>query len=73
MNKMNLLKPNKENLNLNLFLGALFFVLGIFDFCANNFYETNITEFLPGFYKFFYPFNIWNDWSLFNKNRIFWN
>ena len=55
MNKMNFLKPNKENLNLNLFLGALFFALGIFDFCANNFYETNITEFLPSFISFFTP------------------
>ena len=53
MNKINFLKPNKENLNLNLFLSALFFALGIFDISANNFYETNITEFLPGFISFF--------------------
>ena len=36
MNNVNFLKPNKENLNLFLVLGALFFALGIFDFCANN-------------------------------------
>jgi general L-amino acid transport system permease protein len=34
---------------------VLFFALGIFDFCINNFYETNITGFLPGFISFFTP------------------
>ena len=33
MNNVNFLKPNKENLNLYLVFGALFFALGIFDFC----------------------------------------
>ena len=37
MNKINLLKPNKENLNTFLVLGALFFSLGILDFYLNNF------------------------------------
>ena len=50
---VNLLKPNKEKLNFFLILGALFFALGIFDFCLNNFYEKNITAFLPGFISFF--------------------
>jgi general L-amino acid transport system permease protein len=68
MNNVNFLKPNKENLNLFLVLGLYFFALGIFDFCLNNFYEKNITGFLPGFIKFFYTFNFWNDWSSFNKN-----
>ena len=55
MTSVNLLKPNKENLNLFLILGALFFSLGIFDFCLNNFYGKNITAFLPGFISFFTP------------------
>ena len=55
MNNINILKPNKENLNLFLVLGSLFFVLGIFDFSLNNFYEKNITGFLPGFISFFTP------------------
>ena len=55
MNNINLLKPNKENLNLFLLLGSLFFALGIFDFSLNNFYEKNITGFLPGFISFFTP------------------
>ena len=40
---VNLLKPNKKNLNLFLVIGALFFNLGIADFCLNNFYGKNIT------------------------------
>ena len=49
MNTINLLKPDKKNLNLFLLLGTSFFVLGIFDFCLNNFYGKNITAFLPSF------------------------
>ena len=55
MKSVNFLKPNKENLNLFLVFGALFFTLGITDFCLNNFYETNITGFLPSFISFFTP------------------
>ncbi len=55
MSSLKLLKPNKDNLNLFIVLGALFFSLGIIDFCLNNFYETNITNFLPGFISFFTP------------------
>ena len=55
MNNINLLKPNKKNLNLFLVLGLLFFSLGIFDFCLSNFYSKNITSFLPGFISFFTP------------------
>ena len=35
--------------------GTIFFALGVLDFCLNNFYETNITDFLPGFLSFFTP------------------
>ena len=55
MNKINLLKPNKENLKLFLLLGVLFFALVIFDFCLNNFLGKNITYFLPSFISFFTP------------------
>jgi len=57
-NKMiysNILKPNKEKINLFLLIGFLFFSLGILDFCLNNFYGKNITAFLPGFISFFTP------------------
>ena len=55
MSNVSLLKPNKENLNLFLVLGVIFFSLGLIDFCMNNFYEKNITSFLPGFISFFTP------------------
>ena len=55
MINVNILKPNKKNLNLFLVTGALFFTLGIIDFCLNNFYEKNITGFLPGFISFLTP------------------
>ena len=55
MSNINFLKPDRENLNLFLFLGSLFFALGLIDFCLNNFYETNITGFLPAFVSFFTP------------------
>ena len=55
MTSINFLKPNKDNLNLFLVVGALFFSLGIIDFCLNNFYDKNITGFLPGFISFFTP------------------
>jgi len=55
MSRINLLKPNKENLNFFLILGPLFFTLGIFDFCLNNFQGKNITSFLPSFISFFTP------------------
>ncbi len=71
MNNLNFLKPNKENLNFFLFVGILFFALGIIDFCLNNFYEINITKVLPGFISFFTPSNFWNDRTSFNKNRVF--
>jgi general L-amino acid transport system permease protein len=73
MTSVNFLKPNKDNLNLFLVAGALFFTLGLVDFCLNNFYDKNITGFLPGFISFFTPTYFWNDRSSFNKNRIFWN
>jgi len=52
MSNVNLLKPNKENLNLFLVLGVIFFALGLIDFCLSNFYGKNITNFLPGFISF---------------------
>ena len=55
MNNVSFLKPNRENLNLFLVFGIIFFSLGIFDFSLNNFYETNITGFLPSFLSFFTP------------------
>ena len=41
--------------NTSLIIGTLFFLLGILDFCLNNFLGTNITSFLPRFINFFTP------------------
>ena len=45
----------KLSRNTSLIIGTLFFFLGIFDFCLNNFLGTNITSFLPRFINFFTP------------------
>jgi general L-amino acid transport system permease protein len=66
MNKINLLKPNRENLNIFLTLGVLFFSLGILDFCLNNFGAKNITFFLPKYISFFTPLIFRNDWLIFH-------
>ena len=51
----NFFKPNKNNLSLSLSLGSLFFLLGILDFYLNNFFNKNITSFLPSVLSFFTP------------------
>jgi len=55
MTKINLLKPNNNNLPLFLTLGGLFFAFGILDFYLNNFSNINITSFLPRIINFFVP------------------
>jgi len=55
MTKINLLKPDNNNLPLFLILGTVFFVFGILDFYLNNFLNTNITSFLPRIINFFIP------------------
>ena len=65
-NNFNLLKSKHQiNRNTSLTLGTLFFFLGIFDFCLNNFLGTNITSFLPRFINFFTPSNLWSNWTSF--------
>jgi general L-amino acid transport system permease protein len=53
--KLTFLNPNKENLNLYLFLGGAFFILGILDVILNSSFEVNITFFLPRILNFFTP------------------
>ena len=56
MKNINLFKTQqRKNLKNFLILGALFFSLGILDFCLNNFQDKNITFFLPRFISFFTP------------------
>ncbi len=52
INNMNFFKPRsklQKNNNTALILGILLFSFGIIDFYLNNYYNTNITSFLPRF------------------------
>ena len=56
INNFNLLKSkNQKNRNISLIIGILFFSLGIIDFYLNNYFNTNITSFLPRIINFFTP------------------
>ena len=55
MKRINLLKPDNNNLPLFLLLGLGFFTFGILDFYLNNFLNVNITSFLPRIINFFTP------------------
>ena len=56
MKNVNLFKnQQRKNLKNFLILGVFFFLLGILDFCLNNFQDKNITFFLPGVISFFTP------------------
>jgi len=53
---MNFFKSkNNKNTNISLILGVLFFLVGIIDFYLNNYFNTNITSFLPRIINFFTP------------------
>ena len=45
--KLNLVKPNKENLNTFVAIGSVLILVGFFDFLANTFLDLNLTGFLP--------------------------
>ena len=53
--KLNLVKPNKENLNTFVTLGSVLILVGFFDFLANTFLDLNFTGFLPGGLSFLTP------------------
>jgi len=56
INNFNLLKSNhQKNRNISLIIGVLFFSVGIIDFYLNNYFNTNITSFLPRIVNFFTP------------------
>ena len=58
MTKINILRPNNKNLSFFLGLGSLFFTLSIIDFSLNNFFDKNITFFLPRYINFFGSENV---------------
>jgi general L-amino acid transport system permease protein len=56
MNKLNFLKPDKENLSTYIYSGSILFLIAVLDVFLNAFFETNITSFLPSFMSFILPF-----------------
>ena len=55
MNNINILKPDKENLNLFIFLGVFFITLALLDILTSTFLNFNITGFFPNFISYFSP------------------
>jgi general L-amino acid transport system permease protein len=58
MNNLNILKPNKENLNAFILLGSFFIILSFLDVLGSTFLEINITGFLPFGISYFSPLMI---------------
>ena len=52
---INLVKPNKENLNSFVSIGSFLILIGFFDFCINTFFNWNFTGFLPDKLSYFIP------------------
>ena len=55
MNNLNILKPNKENLNTFILLGSFFIILSFLDVLGSTFFKINITGFLPYGISYFSP------------------
>ena len=53
--KINLIKPNKENLYTFVTIGSIIILVGFFDFLANTFFGVNFTGFLPAGLSYFMP------------------
>ena len=49
MNKLNFLKPDKENLTMYLYSGVFLFLIAVLDVFVGAFFEINITSFLPSY------------------------
>ena len=55
MNKLNFLKPDKQNLSTFLYIGSFLFFIAVFDVFLTSFFKTNITSFLPNILSFLLP------------------
>ncbi len=55
MNKINFIRPNKENLQLYLLIGSLFIILSILDVFLKSYFTINLASFLPDTLNFFLP------------------
>ena len=55
MNKLNFLRPDRENLNTYIYTGSTLFLIAMFDVFLNSFFKINITSFLPNILSFLFP------------------
>ena len=55
MNKINFLKPNRDNLYTYLYLGIFLLSLSILDVFLSSFFSVNATSFLPNSISFLLP------------------
>ena len=55
MSNLNILKPNKDNLNTFILLGSIFIILSFIDILFNTFLTFNLTGFLPASISYFSP------------------
>ena len=55
MEKINFLKPNKEQINLYLSIGAFLILFSFIDVLSNTFLDVNLTNFLPNVLSYFSP------------------
>ena len=55
MNKLNFLKPDRQNLSTFLYIGSFLFFIAVFDVFLTSFFKTNITSFLPNILSFLLP------------------
>ena len=56
MSTLNLLRPSKDNLQSNLYLGSFLVGISILDVFLNSFLKLNITSFLPSIISIVLPF-----------------
>ena len=55
MNKLNFLKPDRQNLSTYLYIGSFLFFISVFDVFLTSFFKINITSFLPSTLSFLLP------------------
>ena len=55
MNKLNFLKPDRQNLSTYLYTGSFLFFIAVFDVFLSSFFKVNITSFLPNILSFLLP------------------
>ena len=55
MNKLNFLKPDRQNLSTYLYIGSFLFFIAVFDVFLTSFFKMNITSFLPNILSFLLP------------------